>query len=283
LTPRRVPGAMADFMPELVGMDAHTQMVHVIKELQKSDIRAKDQWIKFTQLECGGTRDPAKHSIDLLQKFLVVRHQIEVPPPCAASFSDLFKEAQKNSPTFRQCWSAYRNGMAVRFDDPSKHTADFLQGAVEYMSHAAIAMMTMGHMGNTSGTQVMGAMMQAMEKKGSGEDGAAAALGAMGAIQAVMPESSLPSTAGCGVSDLVFGNPEKRARTEESITEITPAKPGLLSGKQALVEQVKAFQRSGLHHKEAWWTFTKYNGGNRDPALYEERQLQEFLQQQGLA
>merc|ERR1719499_1802096 len=107
-----------------------------------------------------------------------------------------------------------------------------------------------------------------MEKKGSDGDGATAALGALGAIQAAMPESSLPSTGG-GASDVAWGNPEKRARTEESITEITPAKPGLLSGKQALVEQVKAFQRSGLHHKEAWWTFTKYNGGNRDPALYE--------------
>mmetsp|Transcript_109282 Transcript_109282/g.305734 ORF Transcript_109282/g.305734 Transcript_109282/m.305734 type:complete len:221 (-) Transcript_109282:129-791(-) len=136
--------------------DVHARLVAQVKELQKRDPSAKEQWIKYTLIEAGGTRDPSKHSAEFLQTFLSTRHAIEVPPPVEASPADLFKEAQKNSPTFRQCWTVYRQAMGNKYDDPSKHSADTLAGALEFVGHATVAMMLMGQLEGQKSTLAIG-------------------------------------------------------------------------------------------------------------------------------
>merc|ERR1711892_1524508 len=63
-------------------------------------------------------------------------------------------------------------------------------------------------------------------------------------------------------------------------------KPKVSTGdfmKDALVDKIKRFQRSGEEQKQAWWSFCDASEGkNRDPARHGVDVLQNFTQDYGL-
>jgi len=376
----------------------HASLVWQIKEMQRTDALAKEQWIKYTTVEGNGIRDPAKHGTEFLQIFFNVKDTLEVSMPTSPSFSDLFKEAQKASPSFRQSWSTYRSGMGGKYDDPSKHDDKFLLGALEYLGQCACATMTLsggmsGGMGGGGGMGGMGDMMSMMMggmsggggmgggmmegmggcggkkggkggfggkgccggggkgfgggwggkgdgwggkgdgwgggkaegkkgKKGGWDAGASSWGGGWdgsGAGDWGGGAGDWGAGNGCwgAGGDDGWGNPAKRRRTDGGWGDGSPAggcwgdssagassggcwgpsgsgsegpsPPGQISAppvsaeKQALIDQVKTFQRSGDEQKQAWWNYAIKFGQNKDPARFEDWQLQEFLTMQGWA
>eukprot|EP00444_Apocalathium_aciculiferum_P047157 CAMPEP_0183505906 /NCGR_PEP_ID=MMETSP0371-20130417/7010_1 /TAXON_ID=268820 /ORGANISM="Peridinium aciculiferum, Strain PAER-2" /LENGTH=271 /DNA_ID=CAMNT_0025701709 /DNA_START=54 /DNA_END=867 /DNA_ORIENTATION=+ len=202
----------------------HDSLVWKVKELQKTDPLCKEQWAKYTVTEGGGTKDPAKHDVSFLHRFLEIRGSIEVTGAYAScSLADFFREACKLSPTFKQAWKVYRQGMGESpSDDPSRHSRDALTNALEFMAQAGLTMMTIGGM--------------------------------------TTPEEAWQPGA-------------KRLKSDTS---------GLDPAKLTLVNKVKEFQKSGDEQKQAWWSFAQMHGLSKDPARFEDLQLQEFLAMQGM-
>merc|ERR1711924_146954 len=54
------------------------------------------------------------------------------------------------------------------------------------------------------------------------------------------------------------------------------------AAKDALVEKIKAFQRSGEESKQAWWSYVADHGDIRDPARHEVHVFQQFISGMGI-
>jgi len=129
-------------VPQFAARDA---LVWKIKELQKTDPIIKEQWVKYAMTEGGGTKDPARHDAAFLQRFLEIRETIQVQMPIQCNLADFFREACKQSPTFKTAWGMYRQGMGDnRSDDPARHSRESLSGALEFMAQSGLTMMSMG-------------------------------------------------------------------------------------------------------------------------------------------
>jgi len=259
---------MADANDSYAAGGSHEELVSAVKELQRTDPMAKEQWVQYCTTEGQGTRDPSKHDVSFLRNFFDVRETIEVPQPTHAGIADLFKEAQRASPTFKQAWSAFRESMGGRYDDPTRNDESFLVSALEFMGQAACAQMTMATMSQGKG--------------GSG--------GSWGSSGWWGGNSWGGNSGGWNSSDNGWEegySTNKRRRTESwsggGVWSQPGAAPAASASKQALVEQVKTFQRTGEEQKQAWWAYTDQHGQVKDPARYEEWQLQEFLSTQGWA
>mmetsp|Transcript_100350 Transcript_100350/g.259579 ORF Transcript_100350/g.259579 Transcript_100350/m.259579 type:complete len:254 (+) Transcript_100350:84-845(+) len=247
---------------------SHEELVAAIKDLQRSDPEAKEQWIKYCATQGAGMRDPTKHDAEFLQNFFNIRETIEVPVHTDMGLAELFKEAQRASPGFKQAWSAYRSSMGGKYDDPAKHDESFLVSALEFLGQAACANMTMGRMCS----EMMG--------KGGGKGGCkGSGWGASSWGGSSWGGGGWDSGSNGWEGD-IYG-PNKRRRTESWNGGGSWNQPP--QGKQALVDQVKAFQRSGEEQKQAWWAYAARNGEGKDPNRFEERQLHEFLVMQGWA
>jgi len=196
-----------------------------IKEMQRYDQNAKEQWAAFTDMKGGGKKDPNRHSAELLQEFLVglssgtnfLVQSAEIP----GDLCEVIKSMQKKSQAFREMWKQFASTQGGGRFDPSKH-----DNAFHFAFFEAIAALAMS----------------------SGGEPDASALG--------LPE--------VGPGD----NPAKRARTDSGGDQ-----------KQQLVNQIKAFQKSGAEQKELWGAYADtYLRGVKDPSRQEAAVLQEFCE-----
>ena len=223
--------------------DSLQLLVTAVKDLQRSNHEAREQWTIYAESHGGGTRDPAKHPFEFLNTFLSqfnsgFRYEASAAgggraggaaAGAGAGSADLgllFKEGQRKSHNWKAAWAAYTQVYGGGMNDPTKHDSSFLVSFLDF-------------------------------------------LGQQGYL------ALAPAAGGAAVA----GPPAKRARTD-SAAAFAPAAGGADAG---LVQRVKNFQRSGQAQKEAWWSFVETNcNGLRDPARHENATLQAFITSHGV-
>lgn len=111
------------------GGQEQAQLVDQVKQMQRSDPNAKEQWINYVALHGSRNRDPAKHDAAFLHNFLVQVHS-------GAKFSadndlgatalvNCLRGMQKRSPAFKAIWTQWNTQYGKGFNDPSKHDAGY--------------------------------------------------------------------------------------------------------------------------------------------------------------
>jgi len=204
---------------------ASEEIVNQIKDLQRTNPTAKEQWIAFTDMHGQGKRDPSKHSAELLQGFLDQFSSGRMLPmhEDAAQLADVVKMLQKKSAPFKNVWAQYCSQFGAGKNDPLKHEPAY---HVKFFEHLA----------------QMASMSMQMQ---------------------MMPYAAAEP-------------PMKRLRLDAAGGALA-----MSSGDQAkdqLVSMVKAYQREGVTQKETWGRYVDtYHGGVRDPSRHDTATLKEFV------
>jgi len=220
-------------------------LVATVKDLQRKDPAAKEQWGIYCEQYGGGLRDPAKHPFDFISNFLSqfnsgFRYDAlppKVPKESYGNIADLFKEGQRKSHNWKTAWAAYCQIYGGGTSDPNKHEVTFLVSFLDFL----------------------------------GQQGYNALAPAAGAAAVSSPPAKRVRT----------GEPALGSTSGSRFSSPLPAATG--GGDPALVQRIKNYQRMGQAHKEAWWSFCETNlGGVRDPARHDSNALQSFIQSHGV-
>lgn len=245
-----------------------------VKELQRSDPDAREQWRLYCDALGQGIKDPAKHTVEFLQAFIdqfnsgqrlqpndpvilqqqQLQQQQQQQQLGGANLGTLFKEGQRKSMHFRNSWSSYCQHYGAGRNDPEKHENTFLSGFLDFL----------GQRGN--------------------------------AVLALLPQQPaappLPALA---------GPPAKRPRTDPvGVPQGMPvalASPGAAVAaagvptvqstgdpmRDALIARIKAYQRSSEDARVHWSNHCDQQlGGIRDPRRHDASTLQMFVSSYGV-
>jgi len=256
-----------------------------VKDLQRSDPVAKEQWHAYCETYGNGVRDPAKHESPYLQGFIQqYQSGVRLEYKEGAQLVKMVKMGQKKSQSWKAVWEVYCNNSPVDGRpayDPAKHGSQFLEGFVEFMGKMAV----LGSMGangppgrknqSTGDPQkdILIAKIKAFQKRGEDEK----------QVWHAYCDGSLG-----GVYD-----PSRHANDnlqvfidQNGIQDIPiPASVGQGGAGPAnpLVTRIKAFQKMGEPQKQAWHDHCDTAlGGIRDPSRHDAAALEQFISAQGV-
>jgi len=258
-----------------VAAPEHEALVMSVKEMQRNDPAARESWAQYTDWMGQGRKDPAKHTAEFLNAFLVHLQSGQRVPAAAvaagsedvSSLVEIIKVMQKKSQPFRNAWTQFCKEFGNGTNDPNKHDMTYIVKFFELISDQA------SKSGDGMGTP--GPMARAMSG-GKGSWGAGP--GPIGS----MPTKPPPAWGAAGYAEPL----QKRMRDNSGASLGTSWSTGanLVPGtKEYLVAQVKAYQRLGEQQKELWGVYADtYLGGVRDPARHDGASLQEFCANHGV-
>eukprot|EP00928_Gymnodinium_smaydae_P087963 TRINITY_DN72127_c0_g1_i1.p1 TRINITY_DN72127_c0_g1~~TRINITY_DN72127_c0_g1_i1.p1 ORF type:complete len:163 (+),score=21.17 TRINITY_DN72127_c0_g1_i1:147-635(+) len=120
-------------------------LIAKIKEMQRTDGTAKDQWGAYCDQQGGGVRDPAKHEVIFLHNFVTSYNSgVRLESLEKSHLAELFKEGQRRSTNFKQAWANYCSMYGSNKHDPTKHDTSFLVGFLDFLGHRASMSFTVG-------------------------------------------------------------------------------------------------------------------------------------------
>lgn len=132
------------------GEESHELLVSQVKDLQRSDQNAREQWVAFTDLSGQGKRDPSKHTADFLKSFLVqLSSGAKLPVPVqeeTVSISEMVKLMQKKSSNFKNVWAQYCFQCGGGKNDPMKHDSSYHLKFFDFLAQQAYLSMSMDPM-----------------------------------------------------------------------------------------------------------------------------------------
>eukprot|EP00928_Gymnodinium_smaydae_P009970 TRINITY_DN1373_c0_g1_i1.p1 TRINITY_DN1373_c0_g1~~TRINITY_DN1373_c0_g1_i1.p1 ORF type:complete len:310 (-),score=87.69 TRINITY_DN1373_c0_g1_i1:86-940(-) len=280
------------------------QLVWKVKELQKWDPMAKEQWGLYCQAMGGNIRDPARHEWNFLQDFIKnYTAGLRFEPNSkgggsdAGNTADLIKEGQRKSNGWKEAWGAYvetyaRNGKR----DPAAHDSAFLTGFYDFLGQTAVM-----SLGGPAYLSAMEEKSSAKRKRVDTPTGDAELDAAIDRVKAFQRSGDEQKQMWWNYADTALGGVRDPKRHSAQVlnefiashgvppTEALPAKiqrvggGGGGSGNEALVDRIKAFQRSSPEGKDAWWNYSdNVLGGIRDPKRHSAEVLQEFIDSHGV-
>lgn len=295
-----IPPAAAAIAP--VPGTSDEDLVTQIKDLQRSDPHAKEQWLAYVDLGGQGVKDPAKHTADFLGAFLA-QLQSGIPVPRAAGedtacLGEAIKLMQKKSPSFKGVWGQFCQLVGGGRMDPAKHDATF---HIKFLDHLA----------STASGGALGPVLAEGPPQKRMRDVGGVGLGM--AVGGGLKEQLVASVKAfqrmgtdqkelwnCYVDTYLQGVRDPSRHDASVLQEFctnhnVPAANsapsanggGLMAGKgammggggekQQLADRVKAFQRMGTEQKELWNCYSDtYLQGVRDPSRHDASVLQEF-------
>lgn len=117
----------------------HEGLVAQVKEMQRTNPDAKDQWVAFTDLHGQGTRDPMKHPCDLMTAFIAHLNsgQRLAVHEDTHGIIDIVKVMQKKSSNFKSVWQHYCFQYGMGKNDPNKHDNAYHVRFLDFMAHTA--------------------------------------------------------------------------------------------------------------------------------------------------
>mmetsp|Transcript_122768 Transcript_122768/g.342073 ORF Transcript_122768/g.342073 Transcript_122768/m.342073 type:complete len:253 (+) Transcript_122768:133-891(+) len=250
---------------------AEALAVSAVKELQRTDPDAREQWRVYCDAFGSGIKDPAKHHVDFVQSFIdkynggqrfdASMAAVVVPNPQVnlnSNLALLFKEGQRKSQHFRNSWSTYCQHYGGGRNDPEKHEVSFLAGFLDFLGqrgNMALAMLPPP----PTAVQGAGAFLPP-----TGPPVKRQRLDAMGVVGAMGTTPGLPGAYAAGPGVLAVqttGDPVK----------------------DALVARIKAYQRSSEDARVHWSAHCDQQlGGVRDPARHDVNTLQMFIASYGV-
>jgi len=129
--------------------DSVQLLVTAVKDLQRSNHQAREQWGIYCESHGGGVRDPSKHPFEFLNNFLSqfnsgFRYETPANGGAAAAASPgagigsvelglLFKEGQRKSHNWKSAWAAYTQIYGRGMNDPTKHDTSFLVSFLDFL------------------------------------------------------------------------------------------------------------------------------------------------------
>mmetsp|Transcript_14072 Transcript_14072/g.40548 ORF Transcript_14072/g.40548 Transcript_14072/m.40548 type:complete len:273 (-) Transcript_14072:107-925(-) len=203
-----------------------------------------------------------------------------------------FKVFQRKSANFKVCWAKYVEIYGDGTRDPSKQPRDFLDGFVDWVCEQGMAAMGSGDSTDSiSGPPAK--RQRANDWSGgawSGGDWSGGADGGWGGMASMLPMmaamvplfAAKAAKGGCWAKGAAgaFGTP---AAGSVASGKGAAGWPRPDQAKQALVDRIKAFQRSDPSLKEAWWAYCdEMLGGVRDPARHSADDLLAFVDANGV-
>jgi len=291
-------------------------LVEQIKKLQRSSPEAKQAWWDFCDTQLGGVKDPSRHEAPVLSEFVqgyqegnfggsLARAPSQQPrraPPSGRGYygtyapawgsdgwgcgwggggyggggyggagfggpsqwgaaghgnvlADFIKTGQRNSAHWKKAWQTYCAAYGTSYNDPARCDESFIVGFIDYAGQ----LITSELGGQDDGPSEAPTSVLSRKRP----------IGVVGA-SAGFP----PAKRGCGGGWEAWDG-AGGGRGAYSVG-------GIPSGaeKAALVDKIKALQRSSPEAKSAWWSYCdEHLGGIKDPMRHEEESLQTFLQQ----
>jgi len=303
------PAASGPIVPE----STLEGLIEQIKNIQRTDPASKEQWIAY--VGPGGKRDPSMHPPEFLQEFIQFLNSGERLPvgphgsaPSDVDFVAAVKTLQKRAPQTKACWAQFCMMAGGGKRDPSQHDANFFIQFFEMMAQTAAAG---GSFGGPMGMMGMG--------MGMGMGGPAKRMRTGPLIPGMSTEKDIlvarlknfqkvsqegKDLWGTYADTYLNGNRDPNRHTEETLREFIvnhgvpeidassmggggmggggwggmPMEP-MDPEKEALVQRVKVYQKSGPEAKQAWWEFI---GPTKDPARAPAEKLMEFCNTYGV-
>jgi len=288
----------------------HAAWVSQVKDLQRQDHIAKDQWHAYVDVHGQGTRDPSKHTVEFLQGFLNFFHsggRLQ-PHDDSAELAHYIKMGQKKSQNWKNVWQQYCTAFSpTGKHDPTTYDGQFLTKFLDYMAQLA----TMSMMGVTqmpaSGVQAMPGLASEPPQKRMREGSSMGAStgdpvkdSLVNRVKSFQRQGEQNKQLWCMYCDNYLGGVRDPARHDSSklqdfveahgVPEAPPrdrmgggAVASMDPAKDKLVNAVKSFQREGEMQRELWWNFCDTQlGGIRDPSRHEPVMLRQFLQANGI-
>jgi len=245
--------------------------VAAIKQMQREDPNAKEQWWAYCESLGNGVRDPAKHPPAFLQTF-ISQYQSGVQfetPQTSGDFVQVFKELQKRSENFRASWASYCQSQGKGVNDPSKHNKEYMVSFIDQLCR-----MSNMHMGIPIGgwgappakRPRLGVMEGPMLPRGP-------------PMMPMMPIMGGKGKGGCGggCGGFAAGIRSKPGPYGPPMAVTDPVKQGL-------VDKIKTYQRASQAQKELWWSYCDtVLQGTRDPAKHDKATLSKFIADNGIA
>jgi len=119
-------------------------MSHVeqLKQLQRSDQIAKEQWHAYVSAYGNNIRDPAKHDVTFIQSFITqYQSGARLQWQEGEEFIKMIKLGQRKSGSWKSCWEMYANQKPIDGKpkhDPAQHSCDFLEGFFDFIGNMAV-------------------------------------------------------------------------------------------------------------------------------------------------
>jgi len=278
--------------PPAAAMSDLAALVAQVKSIQRSDAEAKQVWWDYCDTHLGGVKDPSRHDASVLSDFIsgynsgqytagtqytgsttaakVPQRRPAAPVATAYSYpaptwdytaataypsawsaaggggggglDEFVKTGQRRSQHWKAAWQAYCALYGTGYNDPAKYDESFTVGFIDYVG------------------QLVSADLQAQAaEQGVALDGASAG-------GQKRPWSGAPQQP-----------PAKRMAVSSGAAKAAGG-AAVDPEKAALVDKVKAFQRTGTEAKNAWWAFCdEHNQGVKDPIRHDKESLEQFL------
>jgi hypothetical protein len=262
------------------------ELINFIKELQKTDPVGKEQWIAFCDQQCGGKRDPAKHSAEDLRRFISGYHsgqrlQTEEDSVALAAVTKLM---QKKSDSFKVAWSNYCHAVGGGINDPAKHEPAFHAQFLDHVCRVAVG----GYSPNLGSSPLFASRGKRRGPMGmGGRESQKEQLVNM--IKSYQRQGQEEKELWWNYCDKELGGVRDPSRHDTKILQQFASAygvpdlgtglgsayvPGSDAIKDTLIQRIKAYQKGGDEHKETWY---KFCGVNRDPSRHDAHKLQEFV------
>lgn len=221
----------------------------VVKNLQRTDPGAREQWVAYVA-QCGEKAcDPSKHPDSFLRQFVTqynAGYRIEPPAQRGVEeITELIKTGQKRSSNWRALWSQYCQMQGTGLLDPSKHEAAFQLSFIDFISERACLAMSLGQAQDFAGTQTLEPPVKRTK---------------------VQAHESWPVAPSIGE---VAESWNMGAATGEEVRE-------------QVIQEIKSLQKNSLMEKQRWsWFCDSMLGGVKDPARHDLATLHMFLSEVG--
>lgn len=264
-------------------------LVEEVKNLCRSDLKAKVEWCAWCDIHVKGTKDPRRMSTENLDSFIAdysagmtwadeSAHQraggggISRPSQSAQTWgngspssgkgqldvqelADAIKLGQRVSPSWKAAWVQYGKAYGNGTYDPSKHTKDFLVSFFEWLG--------------SSGSS-------------SPDDWATVERPSQGPAKRLRVEdlSALPSMMGSHRQPLSGGFSRVEDKIQSIVSGINFSRGGLEDPDvSAMAERVRELQKGDPIKKQQWSDFCDERAsGTKDPRRHSGETLDEFLQ-----
>lgn len=275
------------------------QMAETVKEMQRRDPVAKEQWYAFCEEYGEDVRDPAKHKASYINSFITQFNAgARLEFSGGKELASWIKIGQGKSKHWREVWKVYCDqSQDPRQHDPAKRDFGHLEGFFDFIGKASAnardcpdepSMKRMkGPNGMSMGMET-GHMMKdqlvsqikAYQKLGpmqidSWHTFCDMQLGGIrdpsrhdsATLENFIMTNGISGMTGSMMPDMSRGN---------SVGSVGGADP-------ELVQKIKNFQKQGQTEKEAWHEYADaHAGGKRDPNRLDNETLQAFISIHGL-
>lgn len=283
-------------------------MVEQVKQMQREDVTAKEQWTAFCDTFGNGVRDPNKHDISFLNSFISqYQSGARLEYKEGAELVKFIKHGQRKSQGWKAAWESYCAGMPKNNGrpehDPAKHDSQFLEGFFDYIGRMASGGQGVaGGGGGMYGGGGMAALPPPPAKRGYGGMGTTTGdpfrdqlVAKIKAFQRTGDAAKQTWHAFCDTSLGGMYDPSRHdAATLQmfidtnGINDIPVGGMGGGGGAGAgadhpLVARIKSYQRTGEAQKAAWHTYCETSlGGKYDPARHDVAALETFVMTYGV-